>query len=576
MSRRSHSALELRRKKFPGGPVHADSKFTSSPSADCGVILRVEDTDLALAPSFNNNQDSNFGADRLDARNHSAKNAFSSPELGVELRKFNSLPPSYKHRKRPFVPYKNQSSLLLEAPAPHPAAMSEPSIFQERLRELRSWFEILSEDQKLSVVQNMFPYLGARQLHWLDSQIPGENVGLHSRCSPGCDDPFEVLPSHTTLKILSFLDPVSLTRVSRVSTLWNHYSRSPTVWKNLCNQEPWKISKACTIAQIEKFTGSPSDWRGIFKERYKLRRAWLAGQSHVRTFQGHTGGISCVQFDANRIVSGSHDKTIKVWNTKTNSPWSVMTLTGHSGEVRCLNLQSNKLVSGSTDLTIKVWDLDTQPDWSSIACRVTMVGHSDTVRCVQMNLERNIVISGSYDTTLKIWNLYTGALEQTLRGHSGYVLAIHHTQGSRLISGSADKSVRIWNLDTGNCVGLLQGHKEAVTCVTMDSTESRIITGSLDRTIRLWSPQTLECERTLDWMSSEGHTGVIRDLQADDWRIISAADDKTIKVWDLATGRRLVTLKSHSDGVTCLGFNDFYIVSGSYDKTVKLWDFTVC
>ena len=69
---------------------------------------------------------------------------------------------------------------------------------------------------------------------------------------------------------------------------------------------------------------------------------------------------------------------------------------------------------------------------------------------------------------------------------------------------------------------------------------------------------------------------MIRDLQADDWRIISAADDKTIKVWDLATGKRLVTLKSHTDGVTCLQFNDFYIVSGSYDKTVKLWDFTVC
>lgn len=77
-------------------------------------------------------------------------------------------------------------------------------------------------------------------------------------------------------------------------------------------------------------------------------------------------------------------------------------------------------------------------------------------------------------------------------------------------------------------------------------------------------------------MSSEGHTGVIRCLQADEWKNHLIADDKTIKVWDLETGQRLVTLKSHSDGVTCIQFNDFYIVSGSYDKTVKLWDFTVC
>ena len=92
-------------------------------------------------------------------------------------------------------------------------------------------------------------------------------------------------------------------------------------------------------------------------------------------------------------------------------------------------------------------------------------------------------------------------------------------------------------------------------------------------------------------------------MQADSWRIVSSSDDKTLKVWELETGQRLVTLRceiffsrendstsrnenyihssfyffrSHTDGVTCLQFNDFYIVSGSYDKTVKLWDFTVC
>ena len=49
-----------------------------------------------------------------------------------------------------------------------------------------------------------------------------------------------------------------------------------------------------------------------------MRRCWLSGQCHVRTFEGHAGGVSCVQFDSSRIVSGSHDKTIRVWNIKTN------------------------------------------------------------------------------------------------------------------------------------------------------------------------------------------------------------------------------------------------------------------
>lgn len=49
-----------------------------------------------------------------------------------------------------------------------------------------------------------------------------------------------------------------------------------------------------------------------------------------------------------------------------------------------------------------------------------------------------------------------------------------------------------------------------------------------------------------------------------------------LQVWDRETLRRLVTLRNHTDGVTCLAFNDHVIVSGSYDKTVKLWDFSVC
>ena len=48
------------------------------------------------------------------------------------------------------------------------------------------------------------------------------------------------------------------------------------------------------------------------------------------------------------------------------------------------------------------------------------------------------------------------------------------------------------------------------------------------------------------------------------------------QVWSVHTGDRLLTLKSHSDGVTCLQFNDEVIVSGSYDKSVKLWDFSAC
>lgn len=76
-----------------------------------------------------------------------------------------------------------------------------------------------------------------------------------------------------------------------------------------------------------------------------------------------------------------------------------MTLVGHSGTVRCLHLMGNRLVSGSTDQTLKVWDLSVQDEWSSIACKVTMVGHTDTVRCVQV-IKSNIHSSNSIELNI--------------------------------------------------------------------------------------------------------------------------------------------------------------------------------
>lgn len=93
----------------------------------------------------------------------------------------------------------------------------------------------------------------------------------------------------------------------------------------------------------------------VFIERFRLRRNWLGAHCHIRTFEGHEEGVSCVQFDDSRIVSGSHDNTIKVWNRRTNSQWSVQTLVGHSGMVRCLHLADKRIVSGSADRTIKVF-----------------------------------------------------------------------------------------------------------------------------------------------------------------------------------------------------------------------------
>lgn len=90
-------------------------------------------------------------------------------------------------------------------------------------------------------------------------------------------------------------------------------------------------------------------------------------------------------------------------------------------------------------------------------------------------------------------------------------------------------TLEAWDLRSGQCVMTLHNaHQNAVTCLQFDA--DRIVSGSLDRTIKFWDMRTGRWLQTLDWMQGEGHTGVVRCLQADSWRIVSAADDKTLKV----------------------------------------------
>merc|ERR1719319_1140374 len=114
----------------------------------------------------------------------------------------------------------------------------------------------------------------------------------------------------------------------------------------------------------------------------------------------------------------------------------------------------------------------------------------------------------------------------------------------------SSESERSLTLNAGQCSAVLEGHGDAVTCLTLAGEQGgdmRIVSGSLDRTIKVWCVREPACLQTMDWMTGEGHTGVVRCLQVVGSRILSAADDKTIKVWDLPTGRRLVTLRCRGE-----------------------------
>jgi WD40 repeat protein/sterol desaturase/sphingolipid hydroxylase (fatty acid hydroxylase superfamily) len=121
----------------------------------------------------------------------------------------------------------------------------------------------------------------------------------------------------------------------------------------------------------------------------------------TQTLTGHTDLVYClaVSADGRRIVSGSFDRTVRVWDAITAK--ELATLGGHSGPVYAVACSAGGewLVSGGDDRTVRVWDLATNRE------PLTLRGHTDAVTGVAVSADGSRVVSASRDGTLKVWDV---------------------------------------------------------------------------------------------------------------------------------------------------------------------------
>jgi WD40 repeat protein len=122
-------------------------------------------------------------------------------------------------------------------------------------------------------------------------------------------------------------------------------------------------------------------------------------------------------------------------------------------------------------------------------------------------------------------------------------------------------------------VNTLKGHESEVYSVGFSPDGKQLASGSFDKTIKIWDVTTGKVLNTL-----KGHESLVNSVEfsPDGQQLASGSRDKTIKIWDVTTGKVLNTLKGHEDYVNSVGFSPDgqQLASGSVDNTIKIWNVT--
>jgi len=387
-------------------------------------------------------------------------------------------------------------------------------------------------------------------------------------------DFISLLPRELALTVLANLNPKDLMSCAQTCKTWRHLADDNLLWSRKCKQEginecpePIKQKYKSRIARpidpsLIMGNNEHTPWKESYLRKKQIIMSWEKGTIKPKELIGHDDHVvTCLQFDGAKIVSGSDDNTLKVWNAATGT--CSATLSGHTGGVWCLEMNDELIVSGSTDRTLRVWHA------ASGECRNVFYGHSSTVRCMAMH--DDYVVSGSRDNTLRLWNIQSGECVGVLLGHLAAVRCVCF-DGTKIVSGSYDNTVKIWDPfreGRSKLLFTLQGHQQRVYSLQFDG--KTVVSGSLDTNIMVWCASTGRLLHTL-----MGHQSLTSGMELRNNILVSGNADSTVKMWDIRTGKLIRTLDDrqckHESAVTSLQYGGKFIVTSSDDGTVKLWN----
>ena len=294
----------------------------------------------------------------------------------------------------------------------------------------------------------------------------------------------------------------------------------------------------------------------------------------IKTVQAHDDWVEkALILESGKIITVALDGIIKIWDFSENGKDNKKPLTwlgGHtSGITDVIEFNKNKIITVSKDKTIRKWNVESGKE---LFCYKTDV----PLTCIK-KIDDNLIAVGATDKSIYILDFSKDSLNDEdldkikiarMEEHKDIITALEITSDKRLISASTDKTICIWDLNKYKLLKKLEGHNEGVQCLKILK-NGELASGAFDNTIKIWDLKKYVCIKTLS-----GHTGHVYCInQLLDEKLISGASDWSLIAWDIEKGEQVFTLEGHEECINSIDvFPDGKIITSSTDQTIKIWE----